>query len=320
LGIRDSKKITLFNCVVLGDLHIGSHEGIRKIRLDNCLVLGTLSISGNDEDPNMKVTVWNSNCTILNISSNKIKDLDVGASNIHDCHFVNTTCESLHMTSNRIRFFRLEDFEVVRCNFFHGQIDLSESFPAKPVRRTREAKDIGWDTRASVLLDFSLGANLQSQSTFETLTFLRNRTFIGGDQRSLSDLRYRAALLSQSKISRFLVRLTGGFESPMHFAAFAAVILIAAALIYSNRFCGFVHNSDVTLQAGAYQIHSTVSWGLSFREALYFSCITFTTIGYGDLTPLGMTRFFAASEGLLGIVVASSFVVALVKRYIGNDR
>jgi hypothetical protein len=112
------------------------------------------------------------------------------------------------------------------------------------------------------------------------------------------------------------VRLTRAFENPWRFAVCAAVILLGAALIYTTRFCGFVHNADIVLQNGGYQIDSDVTWGLPFSEALYFSCITFTTIGYGDLTPSGITRFFAASEGLLGIVVASSFIVSLVKRYI----
>ena len=314
LVMDNSQEVSLFNCIVLGDLHIGGKAPTRRISLDNCMVLGTPSISGHDLDPNLQVTVWNTNCTILKLGSNEMKGLDVGASNIHDCHLYNTRCESLHMTSNRMRFFRLEGFEVTHCDFFHGQVDLPDSFPAKAIRGMREAKDIDWDARANVLLDFSLGANLQSQSTFETLAFLRNRTFISGDQRSLSDLRYRAALLSQTKISRTFVRLTRGFESPSRFAIFAAVILVSAALIYTTRFCGFVHN--IAFQNGSYQVQTYLSWGLPFREALYFSCITFTTIGYGDLAPLGITRLFAASEGLLGVVVASSFLVSLVKRYI----
>jgi len=201
---------------------------------------------------------------------------------------------------------RMTAVEGGGCNFFHGQIDLSDSFPAEPVRGTREAKDIDWDARANVLLDFSLGANLQSQSIFETLAFLRNRTFIGGDQCSLSELRYRTALLSQSKVSRIFVRLTRGFESPLLFAIYGAAILLSAALIYTTTLCGFVHNSHIVLQNGGYQVHSDVSWGLPLPEAFYFSCITFTTIGYGDLAPLGITRFFAASEGLLRLAVASS--------------
>src|SRR5260370_42514879 len=99
----------------------------------------------------MKVSIWNSNCTILKISSNEIEGLDVGASNIHDCHLANARCETLRMTSNLIRFFRLENFEVKRCDFFHRQVDLAQSFPAEPVRGTREAKDIDWHVRANLL-------------------------------------------------------------------------------------------------------------------------------------------------------------------------
>jgi len=215
-----------------------------------------------------------------------------------------------------MRYFQIEDLEVVRCDFFHGQVDLSGSFPAKPVRSTREAKDIDWQKRADVLLDFSLGANLKSSAIFETLAFMRNRTLINGDQGKLSEFRYRAALLSQSRISKAFVWLTHGFESPLLFATYAAAILLACTLLYTSRFCGFVHNPDVVFQNGGYQLQSGVSFGLHFPEALYYSCITFTTVGYGDLAPIGITRLFAASEGLFGVALAGSFLVALVKRYI----
>jgi hypothetical protein len=315
IEIRDSKKVKLFNCVILGNLYVGGHERTQDVEIDNCLVLGTLCICGNDANPDLKVNIWNSNCTVLKINSSRLNEISIGASNIHDCHFVNTSCDWLRMTSNRMQFFRLEGFEVTNCDFFHDQVNLSKSFPAEPVRSTREAEDIDWKDRSAVLLDFSLGANLYSQSTFETLSFLRSRTFIAGDQRSLSDLRYRTALLSQNRASKAFVRLTRAFESPGRFAVYAAAILLSAALVYVTPFCGFVRNTALLAPGGGYQIHSDVCWGLPFLQALYFSCITFTTIGYGDLVPIGIARAFAASEGLLGVVIGSSFVVALVKRY-----
>ncbi len=49
-----------------------------------------------------------------------------------------------------------------------------------------------------------------------------------------------------------------------------------------------------------------------FLDALYFSIITAVTVGYGDLTPLGWSRPFAAMEGILGFflfaVLISKFV------------
>jgi voltage-gated potassium channel Kch len=50
--------------------------------------------------------------------------------------------------------------------------------------------------------------------------------------------------------------------------------------------------------------------------ALYFSAVTFTTVGYGDWHPVGWARFFAATEALSGITIMSAFTVILVRKII----
>jgi hypothetical protein len=51
--------------------------------------------------------------------------------------------------------------------------------------------------------------------------------------------------------------------------------------------------------------------------ALYFSAVTFTATGYGDLVPAANTasRFLAASEGLIGVFLMATFIVCLARRY-----
>jgi hypothetical protein len=51
-------------------------------------------------------------------------------------------------------------------------------------------------------------------------------------------------------------------------------------------------------------------------NALYFSAITFTTIGYGDYAPLGWLRFPAGTEGLLGLVLTAVFTVSFARKLI----
>jgi hypothetical protein len=53
-----------------------------------------------------------------------------------------------------------------------------------------------------------------------------------------------------------------------------------------------------------------------FWQALYFSVITFTSVGYGDIQPIGITRAFASIEALLGIFLISLFVFVFCQKMV----
>ena len=54
----------------------------------------------------------------------------------------------------------------------------------------------------------------------------------------------------------------------------------------------------------------------SLPQCLYFSVVTFTTLGYGDLRARGHARTVAALEALLGACLLSLFVVVLSRVYL----
>jgi hypothetical protein len=51
-----------------------------------------------------------------------------------------------------------------------------------------------------------------------------------------------------------------------------------------------------------------------FGTCLYYSVVTFTTLGYGDITPIGWSRLFAAFEAFTGSFTIALFVVVFVKK------
>lgn len=46
----------------------------------------------------------------------------------------------------------------------------------------------------------------------------------------------------------------------------------------------------------------------SYSDALYFSIITITTVGYGDFIPMGPGRIIAAMQGLVGYIILGILV------------
>ncbi|CDO04474.1 ion channel [Oceanobacillus picturae] len=51
----------------------------------------------------------------------------------------------------------------------------------------------------------------------------------------------------------------------------------------------------------------------SFIHSMYFSGVTLLTIGYGDITPVGVGRFIAVIEALIGYILPAAFVLRLVQ-------
>ena len=49
-------------------------------------------------------------------------------------------------------------------------------------------------------------------------------------------------------------------------------------------------------------------------QSFYHSAITFFTIGYGDVYPMGLSRVFSGIEGFIGVFMMSYFTVAFVRK------
>ena len=57
---------------------------------------------------------------------------------------------------------------------------------------------------------------------------------------------------------------------------------------------------------------------LDWRDLFYFSAVTYTSTGYGDLTPTGNMRFLSTIEALTGLIMiawTASFAFLVMQRY-----
>ncbi len=105
----------------------------------------------------------------------------------------------------------------------------------------------------------------------------------------------------------FLGRLLFGYgERPVRVLVASVVVILLCAMFYSSPYARILYRAD-----------SAVT-GQSLMDGLYFSTITFTTLGFGDMYPAQQhlpTRIVAMVEALSGACLMALFVVCLSKRY-----
>ncbi len=115
---------------------------------------------------------------------------------------------------------------------------------------------------------------------------------------------------SSARIGSFIVDLVCGYgEKPQNTIFFSLLLIGLCALGYF--FLGVSHNGELLQFAWENGWKRNV---LNFMTTLYYSVVTFTTLGYGDITPIGLSRVLAAVEAFLGSFSIALFVVVFFKR------
>ena len=87
----------------------------------------------------------------------------------------------------------------------------------------------------------------------------------------------------------------------------ALTLLLAASL---ELFA--LHTLEIWLHAAVYLL---VGAAANFEEALYFSTVTYTTLGYGDVVLAQTWRIFGAIEGATGLMMigwSTAFLVSIL--------
>ena len=84
--------------------------------------------------------------------------------------------------------------------------------------------------------------------------------------------------------------------------------LVLTIFGFATLYLGFIDAPDLTCLS----IPKADDFIDQMMDAMYFSMVTFTTLGYGDIQPVGFCRMMAMSEALCGIFFTPVFVVFLV--------
>lgn len=91
-------------------------------------------------------------------------------------------------------------------------------------------------------------------------------------------------------------------------------------LISSSFFLIFLHLVQTSLWALLYLILPEVTEFETFEKSMYFSLVTFTTLGYGEITIGSSNRILAGLEAINGITLigwSTAFMFAIFQQMLG---
>ncbi len=292
IKFRNSKKIAISNSIVVGDLIFLSDDGPIAVFLDNCIISKELMFFGCD-----------------------VNNIEINDCNISSIRYCNSKIINCRISNCRVGNISIADSMLKQLDFFCNTINNIEKYHSKinQFQSTGDTIDLqriikGENPRNIGLLDFvdtSVEVMLDSiedrvETRIETLHFLKDANLLSkkGDLERLTDIEL-TCLSETTRLSKWLIKRLSGFTKPSVF--FIAGIFIILSFSFGYYTCGTIRIDERDC--------------ISFWEALYFSGATFTTISYGDMQPLGLTRIFTVVEGLLGIIICSGFLVSLVRKY-----
>ncbi len=174
-------------------------------------------------------------------------------------------------------------------------------------------------------------ANKKSQNELleQGYRYIKNLLNLQGDYAAAGEFHYiemeakRCRTRNLSCLWLILYKLLCGYgERPGRVIGASLVIILLGATLFF--FCGIEQFDESVYTTGKpriiqypFSISGIKSASLEdFGYCVYYSVITFTTLGYGDIHPLGLSHVFAAIESFIGAFFIALFVVVFARKMI----
>lgn len=129
-------------------------------------------------------------------------------------------------------------------------------------------------------------------------------------QKELTMRRMQMPKYSMKRITSKIIDLFCGYgEAPLRIVGISILMIICCAFLYTLT--GLNYQGELKIYHANDSYQQTIDL---FLSCLYYSVVTFTTLGYGDFAPIGLSRAIAAFEAFTGSFTIALFVVVFVKK------
>ncbi len=290
---RDGTLIKHPNLKLLLEQRARTLEPMNKFNLTNANLSNIDLVNSGSKDgfifinANLyKANFENAHCFKLDLSGSSLmkanfKNANLHCANLKDCNLLGTNFEGAKLENVQWDREIIQERAAKKETSLENQIDYYQ-----------QAEEIYRNLRRIAEYD----------GLFETAGYFF--------QKEMQMRRMKMPMYSFKRIFSKVVDFSCGYgERPLKIISLSILVIILFSVVFS--FTGIYYEDKI--QAISFDNSLTQNL-LVFANSLYFSVVTFTTLGYGDILPIGITKLFAAIEAILGGFILAIFVIVFVKK------
>ncbi|WP_347552455.1 ion channel [Pseudalkalibacillus hwajinpoensis] len=99
------------------------------------------------------------------------------------------------------------------------------------------------------------------------------------------------------------------------------IVYLTMIVAFGSIYLCLVMIDIPVLQEGAVNLSDlSLTPLVKIQSVLYFSAVTLLSVGYGDLTPIGIGRWIAILEALIGYLMPAAFFVTTIVDYRSSSK
>lgn len=284
-----------------------SHQDIKKIleaRVKTLVPIKNFNLSTADL----------SNINLVNKGSHegyKINNCDFYKTNFENAHcfkvdFSGSSLMKANFSNANLHFANLQNCNLLGTNFEHAKLENvlwdEKIIQEREAHKSNDLEEKNDYYQQAEEIYRNLRKITEADGLFETAGWFFQK-----------EMKMRRKQMPKYSFRRFMSKLVefscGYGERPLRIVLISALVIILFSFIFFLT--GLNYNDEIIMFSFSNSFIENIS---NFSNSLYFSVVTFTTLGYGDILPMGISKLFAGIEALLGGFILALFVVVFVKK------